>query len=179
MKTKICTKCGKLKSLSAFSKHRLGKDGYAYQCKECNAKRAKEWRKTSSGVYTNIKGRQGFYKTHNDPSAKPFKITRKEFIKWHESQEKECVYCGIREDEIATLVDFLNDKGRRLTVDCKDNAKGYVTDNLVLACHKCNFIKSNIFTHEETLEIGEKYLKPKLEAFRKKHKITNDEKENE
>ena len=55
--------------------------------------------------------------------------------------------------------------GVRLTIDCKDNSLGYIKDNLILACDRCNFIKSNIFTYEEMLFIGETFVKPKWQAF--------------
>ena len=167
MLSKTCTLCKRELPLSAFGKHRIMKDGLSCWCKECSRERQRKHSRTPQGIYTNIKSRQKYYKTHRDPSTKSFKITKEEFIKWYNTQEKECVYCGIKEEEIGTSSDYFNDKGRRLTVDCKDNAQGYVLGNLVLACHKCNFIKSNIFTHEEMLEIGEKYLKPKLSLFRK------------
>ena len=34
--SKECTKCGETKALSEFSKHKKGKDGLAYWCKECH-----------------------------------------------------------------------------------------------------------------------------------------------
>lgn len=166
MKTKTCTLCKQEFPLSAFGKHSITKDGLSYWCKQCNRERSKKYSYTAPGVYSSIKGRQKFYETHGSPQTKPFKISKIDFVEWYNKQEKTCIYCGIREEEIGTLIDFFNDKTRRLTVDCKDNDLGYINGNLILACHKCNFIKSNIFTHEEMLEIGERYLKPKLEQFR-------------
>ena len=90
--TKACTKCGVVKPLSAFSKHRLSKDGHAYQCKECNNKRAKAWRSTPIGIYTNIKAREKHRK------RKPFKITKEQFLKWYEKESKLCHYCEISEE---------------------------------------------------------------------------------
>ena len=55
--------------------------------------------------------------------------------------------------------------GIQLSIDCKDNDLGYTIDNIVLACDRCNFIKSNIFTYEEMCFIGENLIKPKWESF--------------
>lgn len=35
MKTKVCTKCKKRKSITKFSKHKIGKNGLRSQCKKC------------------------------------------------------------------------------------------------------------------------------------------------
>ena len=157
--TKVCTHCGMEKPLSAFSKHRLSPDGHAYQCKECNNKRAKAWRSTPIGIYTNIKGRE------NHRKRKPFLISKEEFVVWYEGEPKICAYCDIPEHLAPLMRKYFGAHGIQLSVDCKDNDQGYVLDNLVLACDRCNFIKSNIFTHEEMRIIGQKYIKPKWLAF--------------
>ena len=93
-----------------------------------------------------------------------------EFIEWYNKQEKKCVYCGITEQELLTLKDdkmLLNRKYKSLTIDRKDNQKGYKLDNIVLACMRCNSTKSDFFTFEEMKEIGEKYIKPKIQTKNK------------
>ena len=159
-KTKACTRCGETKPLSAFSKHRLSSDGHAYQCKECNAKRAREWRKTPVGIYTNIKGRVNHYK------HKPLEITKEDFVRWYTTQERHCVYCDLSEDDLWILQEQYDNRVHRLTVDCKDNKAGYVQENMVLACERCNAIKSNILTHEEMMYVGQNFIKPKWEKVR-------------
>jgi len=57
-----------------------------------------------------------------------------------------------------------NGRVSRLEVDCMDNNRGYEIGNMVLACHRCNFIKLNFLTFEEMRFIGQKFLKPKWEA---------------
>lgn len=93
VRMKACTKCKKWKPYAEFSKHRLTNDGRAYQCKECNAKRARAWRITPVGIYTRIRGRALFEK------KKPFDLSRKDFVEWYDRQPKHCVYCGISEAE--------------------------------------------------------------------------------
>lgn len=48
-----------------------------------------------------------------------------------------------------------------ITLDRKDNEKGYVKDNIVLCCSRCNLIKSNFFNEEEMLLIGKEYVSKK------------------
>ena len=159
--TKDCTKCGVNKPLSAFSKHRLSKDGYAYQCKKCNAKRAKIWRSTPEGIYQNIKGITNFYETNNREHYKPLLISRDDFVEWYTHTPKECAYCDIPEELLYIIRTQFDRRVKRLGVDCKDNNEGYTLDNMVLACHRCNFIKLNLFSFEQMREIAQKYLKPK------------------
>lgn len=163
---KTCTKCGKLKSISGFSKHRLTKDGYAYQCKECNAKRAKAWRATPKGIFTTIKGRVNF--RNKFKNYHKLHITQREFIEWYNDQEKNCIYCGMSEQELQTLPDEFNNNSQRLTVDCKDSQKGYSLGNIVLACWRCNIIKGDLLSFDEMVYIGQNFVKPKWEALRER-----------
>lgn len=156
---KTCTLCGETKPFDEFVKHKQMKDGLSYWCKECTNKRAKVYRETPSGVYTNIKSRQAFYKRHEHWRYKPVKISREDFIAWYESQQKVCHYCGIHETELSQVNDTQNTKAKRLTVDCIDNDMGYSLDNIVLACGRCNFIKNDFFTHEQMLWIGQNFVR--------------------
>lgn len=155
MRTKKCTVCGEMLPFSEFGNHRLSKDGKAYRCKACAKKLAKIWNDTASGIYSRLKARTTFY------HKKPLNISRAEFIKWHDSQEKKCYYCDLPEDKLSLLgYPFVRRSGR-LCIDCKNNDLGYQLGNLVLSCYRCNFIKSHVFTSDEMYEIGQKYLKPK------------------
>ena len=90
----------------------------------------------------------------------PFDIDKTDFYKWWNEQEKVCTYCGVGIERMK-IVDRKKKMAKRLTIDRKDNSRGYSLDNICLACMLCNFIKSNIFTYEEMLEIGKKYLSHK------------------
>ncbi len=158
-RTKECTKCGASKSFTDFSKHRLGKDGYAYQCKECNATRARKWRKTPSGVYTNLKGQAQFWQD------KPFHLEKEAFIEWHNSQPKKCIYCDIPEELVMIMHDYFGVTAFRLTDDCKDNDRGYYLDNIVLSCANCNRMKGNMLTFEEMRYVGQNFVKPKWQEI--------------
>ena len=156
---KACTKCGQIKPLSAFSKHRLTKDGHAYHCKECNAELGKLWRESAAGVYSGITGRSNFYK------RKEVFISKEDFIKWHDSQPRICEYCGIQENQTYILREYFGSVKSRLTVDCKDNELGYIKGNLTLACDKCNQVKNNILSYNDMKYIGENFIRPKWERW--------------
>lgn len=159
---KTCTLCGGTKPFEEFTKHRQMKDGLSYWCKTCNNARTKAFRESPSGIYTSIVGRQNFRKTHPERkrSQSPINISREDFIKWYETTPKLCAYCGLSHDDIHRINDTHNNKVNRLTIDRINNDVGYEWDNLVLACHRCNGIKSDLFTHEVMMEIGQRYIKP-------------------
>jgi Zn finger protein HypA/HybF involved in hydrogenase expression len=153
--TKKCTKCGNVKPLSEFGRHRLTKDKHAYRCKQCAREHSKKHRQTPSGIYSIVKGRHNFY------NRKPFNISKEDFIEWYTTQERVCVYCDIPEEHTHLLDHSYGQKSKRLTVECKDNDLGYVVGNLALACYKCNYIKLDVFSSKEMREIAQKFLKPK------------------
>lgn len=156
---KRCTKCGETKPLSKFYSHKNTKDGRSVWCKECHKTKYREYAKTASGVYTNIKSRLNYYGT------KPLNISREDFIDWYDSISKRCEYCGIYEMELEKLGDSYNDKAHRLTVDCINNDAGYTKGNLVLACLRCNSIKSDFFTYDEMKILATQFILPKWEEI--------------
>ena len=164
-RTKECTKCGIAKPLSGFSKHRLSKDGHAYQCKECNSKRAKAWRRTPIGIYTNVKGRANYYMKHDPKRYHPLEITKDDFVEWYNNEAKICAYCDIPEEKIPLVAVSFDDRVSHLVIDRKDNDLGYNEENMVLACHLCNFIKMNRFSYRDMRERAQKYIKPKWVEF--------------
>ena len=82
-RTKQCTRCGEVKPLSEFGKHRVSPDGHAYQCKECGKERAKAYRASPMGVFIGLRGRQTFYKRHGDKREKPFLLEKDSFLEWY------------------------------------------------------------------------------------------------
>jgi hypothetical protein len=162
---KRCTKCGEIKPLSEFGNHRLTKDGLAYRCKQCAREHARKHRGTPRGIYNQLKGQSNFFE------RSPLIISKEDFVKWHESEPKICVYCDILEEDLHIMNDYYrpNTKHKpdsRLTIDRVDNDEGYVAGNMVLACGRCNFLKSNLLTFEEMVFFGQTYIKPKWQALK-------------
>jgi len=171
MKTKYCSYCKKLKKLSEFYHRYDTKDTYGFYCKQCDkkynhtikqlkyhkkhwlSKKALEthrkWQKTAKGIYRTIK----FNSLNN---GREFNLSQKQFINWYNKQERICIYCRIHEKDIINNKYY---KIKRLTIDRKNNDKGYELNNIVLACDICNKVKSNIFNYKEMLKIGKTIYK--------------------
>jgi len=166
MLTKVCSRCIQRKSFEKFNRDMTHKDGLNSLCKSCR----KIWRKkhknelkirakiyynthqekiknsyySPAGIYSSLKSRAKQRKLI-------FSIEKMGFIQWYNSQEQKCYYCNRTIEEVNK-----NKFGRsnELSIDRKNNNKGYELDNIVLACLRCNYIKSDYFTEEEMLQIG-------------------------
>jgi len=79
----------------------------------------------------------------------------------------DCCYCGTPNMFLAHYCEVMGLKTPWMSIDRKDNSKGYIVGNVVSACFVCNRIKSNFFSFEEMLEIGRLHVKPKMEKFKK------------
>lgn len=172
---KRCSKCREVKPLSEFFRASRYKDGRYPSCKVCSKAAGKksiinkwgseqayyaEYRNRIAGgspriIYAKKKHgakREGFI----------FSITLEEFLEWYESQIKKCAYCDIPQSLITEHQWMMPNRNiHRLTLDRIECEKGYAVGNICLACARCNLIKSNILTFNETREIGQKYIKPR------------------
>lgn len=118
---------------------------YRDEHKEIRKKYINEYRYNPRGIYCELK--------HGAKIRKiDINFSKEEFINWYNSQEQICHYCNRTWLQIEKSNDT-NQRGR-LTIDRKDNNKGYELNNIILACNRCNTIKSNYFTEEEMLEVG-------------------------
>lgn len=61
-------------------------------------------------------------------------------------QQKECYYCGKSFNR--------NIPSDRLSIDRLNNLQGYLKENTVACCYRCNRIKSNEFNESQMLQIG-------------------------
>jgi len=158
---KACYSCKKILPINKFNKDRYNLDGYSTYCKDCQSKNGKHYRNTASGIYTFIKSRQRLFRKRGLQRSKPVTISRKDFINWYEAEPKVCVYCDIPEDKLMILPEHYKMNRKRLAIDCRDNEKGYVSGNIVLACDRCNNMKKDVLNFNEMREIGQKYIKPR------------------
>lgn len=114
----------------------------------------KKFSKTPKGIYKTLK--------RNAIKRGLELLSQDEFLLWYVQEPKECCFCGIPEPiENNLFTDIFGRKTKRLSVDRKESSVGYIRGNLSLCCIRCNIIKSNFFSQEEMLSIGEKYIKPK------------------
>lgn len=84
------------------------------------------------------------------------------FLDWYINAERVCHYCHIPEYTWQQLVGNKTKLGKKwLTIDRKDNNRGYFVDNMVICCMRCNQVKNSTLEYNEMVEIGEKYIYPK------------------
>jgi len=70
------------------------------------------------------------------------------------SQQTNCYYCGERLTIGTGHKHRLTDR----TIDRKDNRRGYIKNNVAVACRRCNLMKGSWFTAEQTMEIARHYF---------------------
>lgn len=169
MKTKHCNRCDKDKPVNEFGKCKTYKDGLAVYCKECTREKVRlerlkyperfkrnnrdyqsRYRQTARGYYNRIKcnaKRKGI----------SFNISGSDFVEWFNRQKLECYYCRqtLEKGNGSAKMNSLN-------LDRLDNKRGYSLDNIVLSCRRCNSMKGDWLTAEQTKEIAERYFKPVL-----------------
>lgn len=94
---KVCTKCGEFKLWDLFKLSSTGKNGRHPWCKECDAKRARDYR-AKNKEKVNRKDRE-YYHANKDKVRAYFRlrnygITPEEYDKKVEDQEGRCFICG-------------------------------------------------------------------------------------
>ena len=109
------------------------------------------------------------------------------FLKWYNNQEKECFYCGLKEEEMQKLtwsgilkskrfpikfdIKFDIKKGKNrgvwLEIDRKNPEDGYYPENCVLCCYFCNNDKSDIFIGDEYKKFYQNRVNYLRELFKK------------
>ena len=137
-KTKVCTKCGKKKKITEFSKDKGQSSGLRPECRECVSKyyyknkerinkKNKEWREKNKK------------KLREKDLKNKYNITTKEYKKLKKDQKNSCAICGKKETRKTN-----NGKTQRLSID-HDHETGKVRG---LLCKNCNsvlgYIKEDI-----------------------------------
>jgi len=92
--------------------------------------------------------------------------TPTEYKNWYEDQEKFCNYCGFDNETINSYLKQIGEKlpvySNRLQIERIDSTKGYLLENITLACYICNTHKSDIVSHEDFKEIAKEFIIPKI-----------------
>jgi hypothetical protein len=80
----------------------------------------------------------------------------------HDEKERACVYCGLKESDVHNLLKNKSlftkryySRGHTMEVDRRIPNEEYKDGNIVLCCYWCNNAKTDEFTFEEFMEIGE------------------------
>jgi len=107
-------------------------DKYREVCRKAGQK----FNKTPKGIYNIIK-------CNSKKKNREFTLKQDEFIRWYETHDKVCHYCGIPQNN-----------NIRLEIERMDNNDGYKLDNMTLACSDCNGVKGSILSHDEMMVVG-------------------------
>ncbi|KEO71664.1 hypothetical protein [Anditalea andensis] len=120
-------------------------------------------RSTLSAWYEELKEeRLAIAAIRNLWGRKKIKMEFSDFYKWYNSQDRNCLYCEITENEIKELIDTgrlqtkrLATRGKKLELDRKQPDLEYDDfNNLALACYWCNNAKTDTFSEEEFFKVG-------------------------
>lgn len=170
MEKKYCSSCKGYKSLDEFGSNCSKKDGKCNHCKKCRNKKEclkrTHWadeKRIRVALYmakynSSPKGRYKELVKNAKKRAIAVDVIQGQFIDWFNGQQLICYYCSVP-------LTVGNHQPTTLTIDRKDNDRGYSLDNIALCCQRCNNVKSNVFTGQEMLEIADRYLKGKSSAF--------------
>ena len=86
---------------------------------------------------------------HKNEKRFPVELTYEEFITF--TKTSGCHYCG---SAVQWSEYNISKKGNGYNLDRKDNALGYLIENLVVCCPRCNKARSDLFTYEQFVELG-------------------------
>jgi 5-methylcytosine-specific restriction endonuclease McrA len=172
--TKICTKCGETKDVSAFSKDAQKSDGLQYHCKSCNAQYHEDHREYR------LQSAAQWHHGHPQYDAQWYQANREEkaqyAAQWRKNNPDKCRAQGHRHrarktgnggTHTAADIQRQGDiqdwkcwwRGPGCAVDCKDTYdvdhiipldKGGHNNpsNLVISCPHCNRSKQDKLPHE-------------------------------
>jgi hypothetical protein len=119
-----------------------------------------KYHKTDKGRFTKLKSSAKSRKIE-------FALTLDQYclILGNDPDDWKCTYCK-------NWIDLPNECGSLL--DRKNSSLGYLVDNVCLCCKHCNTIKSDFFSYEEFLLIGDLILSKRLKhnAFKGGYKKT-------
>ena len=179
---KICRVCEGTKPLSEFYSNAGNTDGKRGECRECsntinaswakaNYEKQKEynkgWRRENKDKVREYnrrallkrlgtaRERYHIVKRHCRRYGRPFTWDKADFIDWYDNQAKVCHYCGIA---LGLQTKQLGNQLDNLTLDRRNAGKEYSRENVVLACRRCNSVKSSWLTDNQMLEIADKYF---------------------
>lgn len=161
-KTKTCPECRKRKPLAEFGIHRRAKSGRQTYCRKCTGLRQRIFRAENLEQYR-AKEKRSHHRNRDSQIWRQFErrsvkhgtpvVPRLEFRKWYAEQKKTCVFCGMNEEKAVAVF------GRRLNIDRKVTAEGYVLWNMCLACQRCNLVKNGYLTYEQMMIVADMFFK--------------------
>ena len=152
-----CTRCLQIKASGEFPVRLYRKkNGLASWCRQCNRDFTKE-----NPLNTILNSSRHTDKSKGMYNDQKF-ITFSFLMQLYSHQKGCCWYCG------RTLVYGLEVHRYQhpdgLTIERKDNKLGHNQDNVVFACHRCNFERCDRYTFDEFVELINQRRKAQLDA---------------
>ena len=139
---KICTTCKRTLTTDNFYRIKTRNDILYSECKNCFKKKINNRNQRFGRI---VFSRIWFQKRYSKLRARARLKKRKFLLSPEEFQslrrKNKCVYCRVGEGVI-------------FSIDRKDNSIGYIGSNCVLACLRCNKMKSDLLTYDEMLILG-------------------------
>lgn len=135
---KRCSRCKQQFPLDNFYNTKKNRDGKYSQCKQCSYQAVKKWRKTHHAQYNLVPYRRFHNLRHHAKRHNKDIIWEVTLTQFRELTAKPCIYCG-------GFLQTTPSPG----LDRKDPNLGYLTDNVVQCCRRCNVVKNNVLTYEE------------------------------
>ena len=190
VKKKKCNKCNITKLVSEFylrKRKKLVKSKniiktYIFPasiCKNCQKKEFKKLKPKSlnedgspnwTGVLYQLKKRSKEKEINYD-------LSTEKFLTWFKRQKKTCRYCKFNlKDSKKAMIQLLKERSffsaskfniesPRFTIDRKDNFYGYSFDNICLACHYCNSMKSDKYSYKDFIKYAKKNIIPRFKKI--------------
>lgn len=132
--SKTCTKCGKSKPLSEFSKSKSAKDGFNGFCKICDSNRRRVYQRTFKGLVYGIYNNQ--IKSSKKREHKPPTYSKSEFLG----------YCSMSDKFVRLYNEWVKsgyNKELVPSIDRLDDYKGYSLDNIQVITFRENYKKAH------------------------------------
>jgi hypothetical protein len=181
---KWCSKCKTVKDVSEYTRHPTSKDKLQSQCKACQKQHVQS--QLESGYYLTGKGRISNLQRRSKAKGLEFSLTQTQFKAWWDETPDVCEYCSRSSQDYIELRDMLltysgsnsdlkifqlvlmegrNSITSNLTVDRKDNHKGYEIGNILKACWICNRVKGHMLHYEDMKLIGPAIISRLMKAI--------------
>jgi hypothetical protein len=145
---KICSECKKKKSVSSYYKDKNRKDGYYPICKQCRKPYFKKYRQDHKEEISD-KQKQ-YYQDHKEEISKRWAKPKERFKLCKKGAKKRnLLFCLSLEqfEKITSQVCFYCSKLSKdktyCGIDRVDNNVGYVLENCIPCCARCNDVKND------------------------------------